>query len=50
MSEDKESDIPHHTKITECVLDCADAIQKELTKELEVSLLIGLSLLMYPAT
>jgi hypothetical protein len=35
----KESDIPHRTKITECVLDRADAIQKELAKELKVSLL-----------
>ena len=36
----KESDIPHCTKITECVLDHADVIQKELAKELEVSLLM----------
>ena len=32
----KETDILHRTKITECVLDRANAIQKELAKELEV--------------
>ncbi|KAG2136388.1 hypothetical protein DEU56DRAFT_691490, partial [Suillus clintonianus] len=33
----KDTDIPHRTKITTCVLERADEIQKDLAKELQES-------------
>ncbi|KAG2339944.1 hypothetical protein BDR05DRAFT_837668, partial [Suillus weaverae] len=33
----KDTDIPHWTKITTCVLECANEIQKDLAKELQES-------------
>jgi hypothetical protein len=36
----KESDIPHRTKVTECVLERAAGIRKELARELVVSCVV----------